>query len=74
MNRAACNCRQFNPNGNWGSAKAPNCEGFTPEEFQMLDFSQIDLSEVFADIEPLPASQMENDVQGAINDFQNRVQ
>jgi hypothetical protein len=64
----------FNPNGNWGSAKVPNCEGFTPEEFQMLDFSQIDLSEVFADIEPLPTSQMENDAQGAINDFQNKVQ
>ncbi|MBU0908506.1 MAG: conjugal transfer protein TraN, partial [Proteobacteria bacterium] len=66
--------RKFNPNGNWGSAKAPNCEGFTPEEFQMLDFSQIDFSEVFGDIEPLPASQMQNNVQGVINDFQNRLQ
>jgi hypothetical protein len=66
--------QQFNPNGNWGSAGAPNCEGLTPEAFQMLDFSEIDLSEMFGDIAPLPAAQMQNDVQGAINDFQNRVQ
>jgi len=66
--------QKFNPNGNWGSTGSPNCEGFTPEEFQMLDFSQIDLSEMFGDIVPLPAAQMQNDVQGAINDFQNKVQ
>lgn len=40
----------------------------------MLDFSEIDLSEMFGDIAPLPAAQMQNDVQGAINDFQNKVQ
>ncbi|MFH1019100.1 MAG: conjugal transfer protein TraN [Pseudomonadota bacterium] len=31
--------QQFKPDGNWGSTGAPNCEGFRPEEFQMLDFS-----------------------------------
>jgi len=66
--------QKFNPNGNWGSTESPTCEGFTPEEFQMLDFSQIDLSEAFGDIEPLPASQMQNNVQGSVDDFQNRVQ
>ncbi|MFZ5759833.1 MAG: conjugal transfer protein TraN [Thermodesulfobacteriota bacterium] len=65
--------QKFNPNGNWGSARSPNCEGFTPEEFQMLDFSKMDFSEVFGDIVPLPAALMENDVQGAINDFQNKM-
>ncbi|MGE4266357.1 MAG: conjugal transfer protein TraN [Deferribacterales bacterium] len=29
----------------WGSAKAPNCRGFTPEEFQKLDFSKISFDE-----------------------------
>jgi len=29
----------------FGSAENPNCEGFTPEEFQALDFSKMDLSE-----------------------------
>ena len=29
----------------WGSGKHPDCRGFTPEEFQKLDFSKIDLTE-----------------------------
>jgi hypothetical protein len=66
--------QKFVPNGNWGSTGAPNCEGFTPEEFQMLDFSQIDMSEMFGDVAPLPASQIQNNVQGAVSDFQNKIQ
>jgi type-F conjugative transfer system mating-pair stabilization protein TraN len=34
----------------WGSAKAPNCGGFTPEQLQSLKFDQMDLSEISADI------------------------
>ncbi|MDD3450916.1 conjugal transfer protein TraN [Sulfurimonas sp.] len=34
----------------WGSGENPQCRGFTPEEFQKLDFSKMDLSEVFEDI------------------------
>lgn len=34
----------------WGSAESPDCKGFTPEEFQKLDFSEIDMSEFFKDI------------------------
>jgi conjugal transfer mating pair stabilization protein TraN len=66
--------QEFAPDGDWGSVGAPNCEGLTPEEFQMLDFSKIDLSEAFGDISPLPADQIQNNVQGAITDFQNKVQ
>ncbi|HCM9477176.1 conjugal transfer protein (plasmid) [Pantoea sp. SGAir0184] len=29
----------------WGSPQAPECRGFTPEEFQNLDFSKINLDE-----------------------------
>ena len=29
----------------WGSAQNPICRGFTPEEFQTLNFSIMDLSE-----------------------------
>lgn len=29
----------------WGSPKSPNCTGFTPEEFQKLDFSKISFDE-----------------------------
>jgi len=35
----------------WGNAKSPQCKGFTPEEFQKLDFSKLDLSEFFGDIQ-----------------------
>jgi conjugal transfer mating pair stabilization protein TraN len=35
----------------WGEPKAPNCKGFTPEEFQKLDFSKMDMSEFYADIQ-----------------------
>lgn len=34
----------------WGSAKFPNCRGFTPEELQKLDFSKMDLSEFIDDV------------------------
>ena len=38
----------------WGSAKSPNCTGFTPEELQSLDFGQMDLTEFYADIQTKP--------------------
>jgi len=65
--------QRFAPGGKWGSAKSPNCEGFSPEEFQMLDFSQIDLSEMFGDIAPLPTAKVQNNVQKAVNTFQGKV-
>ena len=33
----------------WGGAKSPTCRGFTVQELQRLDFSQIDLSEFYND-------------------------
>lgn len=42
--------KAFGEDGGWGSPKNPNCRGFTPDEFQMLDFGQIDLSEYVADL------------------------
>lgn len=36
----------------WGRPEQPNCEGFTVEEFQHLDWSRIDLSEFFDTINP----------------------
>ncbi len=35
----------------WDGAKAPNCKGFTPEEFQKIDFSKLDLFEFYGDLE-----------------------
>lgn len=35
----------------WGEPKNPECRGFTPEEFQKIDFSKIDLTEFVKDIQ-----------------------
>ena len=35
---------------NFGTAESPQCEGLTPDELSRVDFSQVDLSETFADI------------------------
>jgi len=34
----------------WGSPKSPDCSGFTPAEFERLDFSRMDLSEFMAEV------------------------
>ncbi len=33
----------------WGSAKNPNCQGLTVQQFQRLDFARMDLREFYAD-------------------------
>ena len=40
----------------FGSAKNPNCEGFTAQELEAIDFSKLDMSEFYADI----VARMEN--------------
>lgn len=54
----------------WGSAKNPNCSGFTPNEFAALDFSRIDLSEftaeVMANIKMPNISGMQQNTQGMV--------
>lgn len=37
-------------NMSWGYPKEPDCRGLSPEELSRLDFSRMDLSELFADI------------------------
>ena len=34
----------------WGSPESPECRGLSPEELSRLDFSKMDLSELFADV------------------------
>jgi|GEM_PF-6432636 len=36
----------------WGSAKHPDCSGFTIEELGLLKFDEMDLSEFLSDINP----------------------
>lgn len=42
--------RQLKSFGGWGEPKTPACQGFTPAEFQALNFSEIDLSEYYDEL------------------------
>ena len=58
----------FNEIG-WGTPKNPYCRGFTPEEFQALDFSKMDLSEYYADIEARTQSEVQIDMEERIDAY-----
>ncbi|WP_084385027.1 conjugal transfer protein TraN [Novosphingobium naphthalenivorans] len=58
----------FNTIG-WGTPKNPYCRGFTPEEFQALDFSKMDLSEYYSDIEARTQSEIQIDMEERINAY-----
>jgi hypothetical protein len=55
----------------FGSARNPDCRGFTPTEFQVLDFSKIDLKEFFGDIK-IDANRM-NDQLNQLNQHQQQA-
>ena len=64
----------FQPNGDWGAGSSPNCRGFTPDEFQALDFSKIDLSEYFADIQKDLTSKIQNSQQKITDNINKKYQ
>ena len=64
----------FQPNGDWGAGSTPNCRGFTPDEFQALDFSRIDLSEYFADIQKDLTSKIQNSQQKITDNINKKYQ
>ncbi len=57
----------------FGSPESPQCRGFTTDEFQMLDFSKIDLSEYFGDIKTKAAGQMKQEMQDKVNSYFNQT-
>lgn len=57
----------------WGTAEEPDCRGFSPEEFQALDFSKIDMSEYYADIQTQAQSVMTVKVQDAFDSYLHEV-
>ncbi len=60
--------------GNWGEAESPNCRGFMAEEFQMLDFSKIDLSAYFGELATTAQQTIEQGATKKINEFYDAVQ
>jgi conjugal transfer mating pair stabilization protein TraN len=55
----------FGPTGDWGPPDNPNCRGFTPEEFEAIDFAKIDFSEYISVIQNNIATEIQN-AQGTI--------
>lgn len=56
------------PNG-FGDVEAPDCRGFTPDEFQGLDFSKIDLTEYYDDITRASDAVIQQTIQDGVQRF-----
>lgn len=55
----------------WGSAKSPNCAGFTVEQFQQLDLSNVDFSDFYKEtMDKLTAPNAD----GTVNQIQQQLQ
>jgi conjugal transfer mating pair stabilization protein TraN len=57
----------------WGTPKQPYCRGLTPEEFQALDFSKMDLTEYYAEVEARAQSQIQIDMKDKIDAYQQTI-
>lgn len=64
--------KSFNGLG-WGTPQQPYCRGFTPDEFQALDFSKMDLSEYYADVEARSQSKIQIDMKDRIDAYLQTV-
>lgn len=64
--------KAFNVIG-WGPIKHPDCRGFTADEFQALDFSKMDLSEYYSDLEARAQSDIQVDMKDKIDAYMQTI-
>lgn len=57
----------------FGTVNAPDCRGFTPEEFQSIDFSKIDLTDYYNEIETRAQSDIEDEITDVIDDAADSI-
>lgn len=50
-----------------------DCRGFTPEEFQMIDFSKVDLSEYFGDLQKRAQGDIEQNIAQGVQNYLNNL-
>lgn len=62
------------PGWNFGSPQAPQCQGFTLEQFQAIDFSKIDLSELHDSIKTESREVIDQHIQQNLNEFRSGLQ
>lgn len=53
----------------WGEPKDPICRGFTPAEFQALNFTDIDLSEYYGELATRSEGQLQSIFQDGLENF-----
>ena len=58
----------------WGQSEGPNCRGMKPEEFEMVDFSRIDLSEWYGDIIAKSQEEISNSMQNKVQTFYDNLE
>lgn len=52
---------------NWGTVNEPNCKGLTPEQFQSIDFSKLDFTEYFDDVQHESTDNMQNEMKETLS-------
>ena len=57
----------------WGTPTSPNCIGYTPQQFQAINFSKINLSAFYNSIEQQTSSLISNAATNAVNKFQQSL-
>jgi conjugal transfer mating pair stabilization protein TraN len=65
--------KTFTGNQGFGTPNAPNCRGFTPEEFQSLDFSKIDLTEYIGEMTLKSTAVIGNEVEQKANEYMDKT-
>ena len=59
--------------GGFGTPDAPNCRGFTPAEFQALDFGKIDLSEYYGELQGRAQALIRDDLTDGVQRFYDQI-
>lgn len=57
----------------WGNPKSPSCGGFSPEQFQALDFNRIDMSEYYGDIKTKGETLIQQGVTEHVQDYYDKI-
>ncbi len=59
----------FDTDGGWGEPETPECRGFTPAEFQALNFADIDLSEYYDELVTQTAEDMQSNFEAGLEAY-----
>ncbi|QLI60526.1 conjugal transfer protein TraN (plasmid) [Aeromonas caviae] len=54
---------------NWGTPEKPLCRGFTPEEFQSVDFGKVDLTEYISEVQKTATDEIQKNMSNITSEF-----